>query len=163
MLRTLLSGLSVIQVAVVVRDLDACAARQSAILGNGPWRVYDLGPHIIDRYVFRGEPATGHTLVALNDGHPQTEILQPLGGTNLHQEWLDEHGEGLHHVGVVVDSVAEVVSQAAGEGIGVLSSGEGFGVDGSGKFAYLDTHATLGMIFEVIEPPTSLGEPARRL
>ena len=54
---------------------------------------------------------------------------------------------------MVVDSVAEVVSQAAAEGIGVLSSGEGFGVDGSGKFAYLDTHAALGMNFEVIEPP----------
>jgi len=62
----------------------------------------------------------------------------------------------------VVDSVDDVVSQAAAEGIGVLSSGEGFGVEGSGKFAYLDTHAALGMIVEVIEPPTSLGEPARR-
>lgn len=115
MLRTLLSGLPVIQVAVVVHDLEACAARQSASLGNGPWRVYDLGPHVID------------------------------------------------HVGVVVDSVDDVVSQAAAERIGVLSGGEGFGVDGSGKFAYLDTHAALGMIFEVIEPPTSLGESARRL
>ena len=100
MLRTLLSGLPVIQVAVVVHDLEACAARQRANLGNGAWRVYDLGPHVIDRYLLRGEPATGHTLVALNDKHPQTEILQPLGGTSLHQEWLDERGEGLHHVGV---------------------------------------------------------------
>ena len=86
MLRTLLSGLSVIQVAVVVHDLEACAARQSAILGNGPWRVYDVGPHVINRCLLRGEPATGHTLAALNDAHPQTEILQPLGGTSLHQE-----------------------------------------------------------------------------
>ena len=33
----------------------------------------------------------------------------------------------------------------------------------SGRFAYLDTQAALGMIFEVIEPPTGLGEPLRRL
>jgi hypothetical protein len=51
----------------------------------------------------------------------------------------------------------------AAEGIGVLSGGEEFGVDGGGKFTYLDMHAALGMIVEVIEPPTSLGEPARRL
>jgi len=44
-----------------------------------------------------------------------------------------------------------------------LSSGEGFGADGSGRFAYRDTQAALGMIFEVIEPPTGLGEPLRRL
>ena len=36
MLRTLLSGLPVIQVAVVVHDLEACAARQAASLGNAP-------------------------------------------------------------------------------------------------------------------------------
>ena len=42
-------------------------------------------------------------------------------------------------------------------------AGDGFGADGSGKFAYLDTQSTLGMIVEVLEPPTSLGEPDRRL
>ena len=47
--------------------------------------------------------------------------------------------------------------------IRVLSSGEGFGADGSGRFAYLDTQNQLGMILEVIEPPTGLGEPTRRL
>ena len=47
--------------------------------------------------------------------------------------------------------------------IDVISRGEGFGVDATGKFAYLDTQADLGMILEVVEPPTSLGEPLRRL
>lgn len=43
------------------------------------------------------------------------------------------------------------------------SGGEGFGAGGSGKFAYLDTQSRLGMILEVIEPPTRLGDPTRRL
>lgn len=90
----LLAGLEIVQVAVVVRDLDAYAARHALLVNNGPWRVYEFGPHRISRYEHRGAPATGRTLLALNDGHPQTELLQPLGGSSPHQEWLDRHGEG---------------------------------------------------------------------
>ncbi len=108
----LLQGLEIIQVAVVVRDLEAYATRQSRLLGNGPWRVYEFGPHMMVRYEHRGVPASGRTLVALNDTHPQIEILQPLSGRSIHQDWLDEHGEGLHHVGAVVESVDAAVAAA---------------------------------------------------
>ena len=26
------------------------------------------------------------------------ELIQPLDGPSIYKEWLDEHGEGLHHV-----------------------------------------------------------------
>jgi len=157
-----LAGLSIVQVAVVVTDLEAYVTRHTAMVGDGPWRVYELGADNIRDYTLRGAPATGRTLLALNDGRPQVEILQPLGGTSPHQEWFDTHGESMHHVGAVVESVDTTVAAAAAQGIGVISSGHGFGADGSGNFAYLDTHATLGMILEVFEPPTGLGEPLRR-
>jgi hypothetical protein len=159
----LLAGLEIVQVAVVVHDLDAYAARHTALVGGGPWRIYEFGPHMMGRYEHRGAPATGRTLLALNDARPQVELLEPLGGSSPHQEWLDRHGEGFHHVGAIVDSVDAVTKAAASQGIGVISSGEAFGLDGSGKFAYLDTGAALGMIVEVFEPPTGLGEPLRRL
>jgi methylmalonyl-CoA/ethylmalonyl-CoA epimerase len=162
-LAPLLPSLTIVQVAVVVHDLETYATHQSELLGNGPWRVYEFGPHMMVRYEYHGSPATGRTLVALNDTHPQIEILQPLSGQSVHREWLDEHGEGLHHVGAIVESVDAVVATANEHHIDVLSSGEGFGTDRSGKFAYLDTQAQLGMILEVIEPPTSLGEPTKRL
>ena len=159
----LLSDVRIFQIAVVVRDLEAYAARQSAFLGNGPWRVYEFGPHVMRRYTMRGEPATARTLLALNDSRPQIEIIQPLSGPSIYQDWLDERGEGVHHVGALVDSVAAAVAAAAQQGIGVLSSGEGFGTGGSGRFAYLDSEAALGAILEVVEPPDGLGEPLRRL
>jgi methylmalonyl-CoA/ethylmalonyl-CoA epimerase len=147
----------------VVHDLESHAARQSDLLGAGPWRIYEFGPHMMTWYEDHGSPAVGRTLVALNDTRPQVELLQPVSGPSIYQAWLGEHGEGLHHVGVVVDSVDAVVAAAQGLGIDILSSGAGFGVDGSGKFAYLETRAQIGMIVEVIEPPTSLGEPLRCL
>ncbi len=49
------------------------------------------------------------------------------------------------------------------QGVEIMVRAPRLAGDGSGKFAYLDTQSSLGMIFEVIEPPTGLGEPARRL
>src|SRR5437660_10341354 len=101
----LLSDLRIFQVAVVVRDLDAYVTRQSALLGNGPWRVYEFGPHIVQRYMMYGEPASARPLFALNDGRPQVEIIQPVCEPSIYQDWLDRRGEGLHHVAALVDSV----------------------------------------------------------
>ena len=58
---TLFSDLRIFQVAVVVHDLDAAAARHTALLGSGPWRVYEFGPHMMQRYTMYGEPATARS------------------------------------------------------------------------------------------------------
>ena len=57
----LLQGLEIIQVAVVVRDRESHATRQSSLLGNGPWRVYEFGPHMMVLNIgdhFAGYPTT---------------------------------------------------------------------------------------------------------
>ncbi len=69
--------LSIFQIAIVVRDLDAAAAGHTALVGNGPWRVYEFGPHTMSRYEMRGRPATAHTLVALNDSRPRSRSSSP--------------------------------------------------------------------------------------
>jgi hypothetical protein len=158
---SLLEGLAIVQVALVTADLERCASEQSKLFGNGPWRVYELGAQNIRDYTLHGEPATGSTLLALNGSSPQLEILQPLGGRSTHQEWLDEHGEGIHHVAALVPSVADAVEAAEATGIEVVAAGWGFGEGDSGSFAYLDTSATIGILLEVFEPPTTLGDPLR--
>lgn len=159
----ILNGLAIVQVALVTHDLEACAERQSALFGNGPWRVFELGADNISDYTLRGKPATGSTLLALNSSNPQLEILQPLRGSTPHGEWLDELGEGVHHVGTVVASVDDACAAARAENIDVVATGRGLGPDQDGAFAYLDTRSLLGTLLEVFEPPTGLGEPLRVL
>jgi glyoxalase/bleomycin resistance protein/dioxygenase superfamily protein len=158
---SLLAGLRIVQVALVTADLERCASEQSRLLGNGPWRVYELGAQNIRDYTLHREPATGSTLLALNGSSPQVEILQPLDGTSTHRESLERDGEGIHHVAALVPSVADAVAVAEANGIEVVASGWGFGQDASGSFAYLDTRPMMGTLLEVFEPPTSLGEPLR--
>ena len=99
--------------------------------------------------------------LALNDASPQMELIQPLEGDSIQRDWLEERGEGLHHIAVVVPSVAQAIEAMAALGYPLMQSGTGFGVggDGDGAYAYIDTTAALGLIVEAIEQPSSLPPP----
>jgi methylmalonyl-CoA/ethylmalonyl-CoA epimerase len=148
------------QVGIVVRDLDAAVERYSARCG-GPWRAYTYGPGTVPTMTFRGGPGAYTVRIALNALRPQLELLQPVAGRSIYQEWLDEHGEGLHHVGIWVDKLAEAVAAMEVRGFELLQSGAGYGLDGDGGYAYFDTRADLGMIVEAIEVPRRRRGPER--
>jgi methylmalonyl-CoA/ethylmalonyl-CoA epimerase len=81
-------------------------------------------------------------------------------GPSIHADWLADRGEGLHHVGVIVDSLVQAVAAMSRGGYPVIQSGAGFGTDRDGAYAYFDTVADLGLVVEAVEPPDRMPEPA---
>jgi hypothetical protein len=104
----------------------------------------------------RGRPAEFSNRLALNDQSPQLELIQPLTGTSTHRDWLQEHGEGPHHVGIVVDSVPDAVAQAVLASFEVVQSGSGIGPHRDGAGAYIDTSDALGLMVEAVELTTEM-------
>jgi catechol 2,3-dioxygenase-like lactoylglutathione lyase family enzyme len=149
-------GRPAFQVAFVVRDFDAALARWSAVAGAAPFRCWTFGAADHERCEYRGGPTGFASLLALNDQAPQIELIQPLTGPSAHADWLEQHGEGLHHLGVIVDSVTDAVAEAAAAGFEVVSSGAGIGPERDGAWAYIDTSEALGVMLEAVEPPTSM-------
>ena len=90
--------------------------------------------------------------LALRGSDPQLELLQPLDGPDILSEWLERHGEGLHHLGYEVRSLDETIAEMAHAGYECIQHGYGFGADGSGGFAYFETEHELGYLIEAIEP-----------
>jgi catechol 2,3-dioxygenase-like lactoylglutathione lyase family enzyme len=150
------AGRPVFQFAFVVEDFEAALERYSNTLNTGPWRCWRFGAELHEACEYRGGPTEFTSLLALNDQSPQIELIQPLSGPSVHKDWLDAHGPGAHHLGIVVASVAEAAAQMADAGFPALQSGSGFGPDGSGTYAYFDTAAALGLMVEAVEPPTSM-------
>jgi len=139
-----------IQIGIVVRDLDAALARHRAVLG-GEWRVVENGPDNMHGLHVRGRPAAFSMRLALSGSAPQVELLQPLLGPSILDEWLERRGEGLHHLGVHVESVDDTIAQMEAAGFPCLQHGYGFMPNGSGAFAYFDTEAELGYLLEALE------------
>ena len=152
-------GMDVAQVALVVRDLDASLERWTAV-GYGPFRVYEYGENLARRR-YRGRDGTFSMLLAVSDGTPQLELIQPLTGPSIYEDHLTERGEGLHHVGLVVeDDFDAAVERLVAAGFPVIQAGD-FGPQHDGRFSYHDTQAALGMIVELVRDCTGRSEPVR--
>jgi catechol 2,3-dioxygenase-like lactoylglutathione lyase family enzyme len=147
------------QIGIVVRDLDRGVAAYSELLGLTGWKGYTYGPELLRDMTYRGSVGTFSMRIALSGADPVVELVEPVDGPSIYDEWLAEHGEGLHHVGVEVPSIAEAIDRARVAGYEVLQSGRGYGLDGDGGFAYLDTFSAVRVIVELLEFPARRRTP----
>ena len=141
--------LRISQIAVVVRDIDDALEKYHRALGWGPWNVYEHKPPMLHSTELHGKPAEFTMLGAECHAGPIVfELLQPLEGPSIYKEWLDEHGEGLHHVAVMVPTHEQADQTRAhfqDLGAEVLMGGR---IGETIQFYYLDTEPMLKVIFE---------------
>lgn len=138
------------QVAIVVNDLQSTMEALHRILGWGPWKVYEHRPPAYQELEYRGEPADYGVLGAEAQVGPIAfEILQPLYGASPYQEWLDEHGEGLHHVACMMPDDSEgahdLAQRLTALGLVTLTSGR---LADALDFTFIDAREQLGFILE---------------
>lgn len=127
------------QVALVVEDLESVVRHFNDDLGMGPWSIYEYrAPWLRDLKV-RGRPANFTWLGAeAQVGPVWMEVLQPLEGGGPLREWLDRHGDGVHHIGYEVEHRAE--AEALHAALGVHARGELLSAwCGDIYFYYMDT------------------------
>jgi len=125
------------QVAIVVEDLQSVVKNYWNILGIGPWEIYDWeAPRVYDRK-YHGKPSWAREKVALAQvGGVELELVQPVEGDSIYQDFLIEKGGGLHHLQFKdedADGTAEILAK---EGFPCLQSGR-FG--DKGAYYYIDT------------------------
>ncbi len=82
--------------------------------------------------------------------HIQIELIQPNGVKSTWQDFLDEHGEGIHHIAFNVKNTDEKIRAMEDfAGAKVLQRGK-YG-SGSGEYTYLDCTGELKCIVELLE------------
>ena len=137
------------QIGLVVRDLDASLRRYADVFGIGPWACFTHGPATVPQLEYRGQPGSYSMRVALSSSLPQVELIQPLTGPNIYFDWMERHGEGVHHVAFEVASIDDGIAEMRERGYPLIQYGAGFGLDGDGAFADFDTEADLATIVEL--------------
>lgn len=154
-----LAGRNVDQVGIVVADLEQALAAYTELWPGQRWSCYEHGPKTIPRMTYRGRPASYSFRAAFGTQTPQVELIQPLDGPSHYDEWLEERGAGVHHLGFLVPSLADVRADMDAKGIEPVQDGAGFGLDGDGSFAYFDTSESLGVLVEAIQRPSRRSDP----
>jgi hypothetical protein len=140
------------QVAIVVRDLEESMNRYKSLLGIDSWNVVEVNSSIA-RLTYHGKPSQHSFKAAMTMlGSLMIELLQPLEKAGIYQDFLNAHGEGLHHLGHVrVDNLDDAVQALEKAGFPCIETGETLGLPGQPqhKWAYVDTTAALGYIIEL--------------
>jgi methylmalonyl-CoA/ethylmalonyl-CoA epimerase len=148
-----------VQVALVVRDLRSSMQAYVERYGIGPWEIYEFNPDTVENMRARGEPLEASWRLALaRVGNVMWELIEPLDDRSPYAEFLAEHGEGVHHVGMAGTAYEGTLAEFAAEGRAPLLSGRFRGID----FAYLPTDADLGVATEIFSAVPSGQEPDER-
>ncbi len=140
------------QIGIVVRDVKTAMDHYSRILGIGPWTVHtNSAPPLVCTY--KGRPANYRVVVAMaRAGSLTFELIQYLEGDTIHRDFAKSRGEGVEHIGMYVPNLDEALAAMRKAGVSVLQQADGTGYSRDGRYAYLDTEATLGTVLEFIQP-----------
>ena len=136
------------QVGLVVRDIERSIEAYSRVFGLPKPEIIVTDEPELAHTRFRGEPTDARAKLAFFQmGQVSLELIEPIGGPSTWREFLDQRGEGVHHIAFFVQDTDEAVGFLAGKDIGVVQRGDYTG----GRYTYLDSAPTLGVILELLE------------
>jgi methylmalonyl-CoA/ethylmalonyl-CoA epimerase len=138
----------VTQVAVVVRDIEKARNAWAKVLGVEAPEVSIAVSHFSRPTLYLGNPSDAEAKLAFfSMDNLQIELIQPLGGKSTWQEFLDTHGEGIHHIAFDVKGIDGMEELFELKGNPTVQRG---GWDG-GAYSYIDATGDLGCMLELLE------------
>jgi len=150
------------QMGVVVSDIEKAVAYYQS-LGVEPFKTISVSSK--DRQIY-GKPAADIKLDVRTShfGPLEIELIQPIAGNSIQKEFLDSNkGDGVQHLGFLVDDVEKAIAEMAKKGIKVIETGKyPVGTDGKlslqggeypsrPNYAYFDTREVGGICFKVTD------------
>jgi methylmalonyl-CoA/ethylmalonyl-CoA epimerase len=150
------------QVAIIVRDLEEAVENYWRLFGIGDWHFYTYGKPLVKSMTYHGQANDYKMRVALSYlGPMRIELIEMVEGDTVYADFVEEHGYGVHHFGVLVEDMDAAIAEAEAAGLVMTQDGAGFGRDGDGHYAYLNTEDKIGVTIELIERPAGRMPPEK--
>ena len=134
------------QIGIVVKNIDETIKYYEEVFGFGPFEIrhveYPTATYYGETAGYRGKRAFFFM------GPIQIELIELVDGKTVHEDFLNEKGEGIHHIGFIVPSIAEGKRNAEKAGFKIIQS---FTRPDGGGFAYIDSDKVGGVMFELIQ------------
>ena len=140
---------TVTQVAIVVRDIEKSAQVFAEFLGLPVPQIKPTGTLDVALTRYRGKPTEARAKLAFFDiGQGlRLELIEPDEHPSTWREYLDEHGEGVHHIAFGIKGMKEKIGRLEAEGMPLVQTGEYKG----GRYAYIDAVGKLKTVIELLE------------
>jgi len=133
-----------IQINIIVKDIIAAAEMWAKVLGVEKPEIGEMILEGGENYKYRGEPVSSKLLFAIIPMNGFVlELHQPAGGPSTFQEFLERHGNGVHHIGFEVGEDRDaVIGNLADMG---FDTNRTLGIYPGSSWTIIDTEDVLGV------------------
>ncbi|WPX08647.1 VOC family protein [Anaerocellum danielii] len=139
----------VVQIGIIVRDIEKTVKDFAEFFGVEVPKIIETEEYDKTHTEYRKKPTNARAKLAFfrNFKNIEIELIEPDENPSTWREFLETHGEGIHHIGVFVKNMDEKIENLKKEGIEVVQKGDYTG----GRYAYMDSYNKLKFILELLE------------
>lgn len=136
------------QIGIIVRDIDKVSQSYADFFGIEKPKWFWTDTVDVARTEFKGASSEARAKLAFLDcGQLQVELIEPDEHPSTWREFLDEQGEGVHHIAFVIKGMKEKIAVLEANQMSLIQRGEYTG----GRYAYMDTFKELKVMVELLE------------
>ena len=136
-------------IGIVVRDMDAACGMLRRMFGYVPDSFGETPSDQTRRYFGCYEDFKCRMAFIYLE-NTMLEVLTPLQGKSVWQDFLDEQGEGIHHINFDVKQYDLALKHLQEQGLKVVQSGSSMRRPGC-RWSYVDMKKELGIYLEISE------------
>jgi catechol 2,3-dioxygenase-like lactoylglutathione lyase family enzyme len=139
----------VAQVGIIVNDIEKTAKKFADFFGMEIPEISITAAYDEALTQYRRQPSEARSKLAFfhMDNGLDIELIEPDDKPSTWREFLDIHGEGIHHIAFVIKGMRDKVDKLNEIGMPMVQKGEYTG----GRYAYIDATNDLKMIIELLE------------
>ena len=135
------------QIGIVVKDIEETSQAYAKLFGMETPQVIETDGYSKTNAHYRGEPTKARAKLAfIRLENITIEIIEPIGGPSTWQEFLDKHGEGVHHIAFRVEDMDKTIAMLETKGGELVQRGDFTG----GSYSYVESQDKLKTIIELL-------------
>ena len=150
-----------IQVGVLVKDLDSYLEKLEQVFGMGPFRIVDYPPaDEIPFREYRGQSGNFKAKFCFYElGNIQLELIQPLEGESIWQDFIDTHGPGIHHLKFMTPERQGPHHYMQENGYEISQQGAAVGPNKGRVWSFYPTYDDIGFDVELMNEIPEVEDP----
>lgn len=139
------------QIGFIVKDIDKTKLEFARFFDVPVPPTVNSGEYAVTKTEYHGQPAPEAQclMTFFYFGDLQMELIQPNAADSGWREYLEQHGEGIHHLAFNVKGMRLNIENCESWGMTLIQKGEYR--QGNGRYAFLDASDSLKMVIELLE------------
>jgi len=136
------------QIGLVVRDIEAKVKAWAQVFGLPRPPILATAPWEESHTEYKGKPTSARAKLAFfKFGQLELELIEPDEHPSTWRSFLEERGEGVHHIAFKVEEITALTKELLENQISLEQRGDYAG----GCYAYFDATTSLGLVLELLQ------------